>query len=219
METSLRMPQIQSNRPVLLTAVYKHSRARCCVILKPYSAWHLAASQRILVKLDIGKSSPVLAYWVNGWLSLKKNLSAEGEQYWINLCNLQRAWVVICKWSSLKWACTASACAVIFFPSHWNNTLATSQTLSSKRLCCLWPGMGAKTNRGRSELSGRPKGREVALALKHSFPPPPPFCLRHQNKRADTRVPMTLVYYQDWVVHIPLGCVVQSAASPGNFSS
>lgn len=80
--------------------------------------------------------------------------------------------------------------------------------------------MSAATNkRGRSEPSGRPKGREVALALKHSFPPPPPFCLRHQNKRADTRVPMTLVYYQDCVVSVLLGYVVLSAPPPGNFLS
>lgn len=75
--------------------------------------------------------------------------------------------------------------------------------------------MGAEIpNQGRSRPSGRPKGREVALALKHSYPPPPPFCLRHQNKRADTRVPMTLVYYQDCVVRVPLGYVVQSAPPP-----
>lgn len=44
------------------------------------------------------------------------------------------------------------------------------------------------------------RGREGAKALKHSLPPPPPFCPRDQNKPADTRVPMTLVYYQDCAV-------------------
>lgn len=53
------------------------------------------------------------------------------------------------------------------------------------------------------------RGREESKALKHSLPPPPPFCPRHQNKRADTRVPMTLVYYQDCTVHSSLGHVVQ----------
>ena len=62
---------------------------------------------------------------------------------------------------------------------------------------------------GCSECKHRPKGREEAKALKHSLPPPPPFCPRHQNKRADTRVPMTLVYYQDCTVHALLGYVVQ----------
>lgn len=62
---------------------------------------------------------------------------------------------------------------------------------------------------GLSERSERPRGREEAKALKHSLPPPPPFCPRHQNKRADTRVPMTLVYYQDSALHAPLGYVVQ----------
>lgn len=55
----------------------------------------------------------------------------------------------------------------------------------------------------------RTRGREEAKALKCSLPPPPPFCPRHQNKRADTRVPMTLVYYQVFAVPAPLGYVVQ----------
>lgn len=45
--------------------------------------------------------------------------------------------------------------------------------------------------------------------FQYSLPPPPPFCPRHQNKRADTRVPMTLVYYQECAAHALLGHVVQ----------
>jgi hypothetical protein len=62
---------------------------------------------------------------------------------------------------------------------------------------------------GAAVCANRGPRRKMTQALKHSLPPPPPFCPRHQNKRADTRVPMTLVYYQDCAVHSPLGDVVQ----------
>lgn len=95
METSLRMPQIQSNRPVLLTAVYKHSRARYCVILKPYSAWHLTVSQRILVKLDIGKSSPVVGVLSQWLVELKIYLLRESNtESTFVISNVPGSWFV-----------------------------------------------------------------------------------------------------------------------------